>query len=54
LSFDWIRRRENREDEPQARLDAIRGRSTELSAALDLADEFAALIRKLSPGTLTA
>ncbi len=49
-----FRRRENREDEPQARLDAIRGRSAELSAALDLADEFAALIRKLSPGTLTA
>jgi transposase len=53
LSFDWVRRRENREDEQQARLDAIRGRSTELSAALDLADEFAALIRKLSPRTLT-
>jgi transposase len=54
LSFDWVRRRENREEEQQARLDAIRGRSAELSAALDLADEFAALIRKLSPGTLTA
>jgi transposase len=54
LSFDWVRRRESREDEQQARLDAIRGRSTELSAALNLADEFAALIRKLSPGTLTA
>ena len=54
LSFDWVRRRENREDEQQARLDAIRGRSAELSAALDLADEFAALIRKVSQGTLTA
>jgi transposase len=54
LSFDWVRRPENREDEQQARLDAIRGRSAELSTALDLADEFAALIRKLSPGTLTA
>jgi transposase len=54
LSFDWVRRREDRKDEQQARLDAIRGRSTDLSAALDLADDFAALIRKLSPGTLTA
>jgi len=54
MSFDWVRRRENREDEQQARLDAIRGRSAELSAALDLADEFAALIRKVSQGTLTA
>jgi transposase len=54
LSFEWVRRPEHREEEPQARLDAIRGRSAELSAALDLADEFAALIRKVSQGTLTA
>lgn len=54
LSFDWVRRRENRKDEQRARLDAIRSRSAALSAALDLADEFAALIRKLSQGTLTA
>ena len=54
LSFDWVRRREDREDEQQARLDAIRGRGAELSAALDLADEFAALIRKDSDGTLSA
>lgn len=54
LSFDWVRRREDREDEQQVRLDAIRGRSAELSAALDLADEFAALIRTRSPETLTA
>jgi hypothetical protein len=40
LSFDWVRRREDREDEQQARLDAIRSQSAELSAALDLADEF--------------
>jgi transposase len=53
-SFNWVRRREDRADEQQARLDAIRRRSDELSAALDLADEFAALIRKLSQGTLTA
>jgi transposase len=54
LSFDWVCRPEGRKDEQQARLDAIRGRSAELSAALDLADEFAALIRKRSDGTLTA
>jgi transposase len=53
LSFDWVRRPEERKDEQQARLDAIRGHSAELSAALDLADEFAALIRKRSDGTLT-
>ena len=54
LSFDWVRRPEKRQAEQRDRLDAIRGRSAELSAALDLADEFAALIRKVSPGTLTA
>jgi transposase len=53
LSFDWVRRREDREDEQQARLEAIRSWDAELSAALDLADEFADLIRKQSPGTLT-
>jgi transposase len=53
LSFDWGRRCEDREDDPQARLDAICGRSTELSAALELADPFAALIRRQSPLTLT-
>ena len=54
LSFDWVRRRGDREEEQQARLDAIRDRSAELAAALDLADEFAALIRKHSEGTLSA
>jgi len=53
LSFDWVRRPEERKDEQQARLDAIRSRSSQLSAAMDLADEFAALIRKRSEGTLT-
>jgi transposase len=52
LSFDWVRRRERRDDGQRARLDAIRGRCAELSEALGLADEFAALIRKQSPGTL--
>ena len=53
LSFDWVRRREDREDQEQVRLDAIRGQSDKLSAALDLADEFAALVRRQSQGTLT-
>ncbi len=53
LSFNWVRRPEDREAEEQARLDAIRSQSAELSAALDLADEFAALNRKQSPGTLS-
>jgi transposase len=52
LSFDWVRRRENREAEQQARLDVIRGQGVELSSSLDLADAFAALIRKQSSGTL--
>jgi transposase len=53
LSFDWVCRRADREAKEQARLDAIRGQSDELSAALDLADEFAALIRKQAGTTLT-
>jgi transposase len=53
LSFDWVRRRDEREAEQQARLEAIRGRDAGLAAALDLADEFAALIRKQSPRALT-
>ena len=52
LSFDWIRRPEKRTGEAQARLDAIRRASPELTAALDLSDEFTALIRKQSTGTL--
>ena len=48
LSFDWVRRREKRTVEAQARLDAIRAASPDLAAALDLADEFTALIRKQS------
>ena len=52
LSFEWVRRRETRTVEAQARLDAIRAASSDLAAALDLADEFTALIRKQSVGTL--
>jgi transposase len=52
LSFDWIRRPEKRTAEAQGRLDKIRAVSPELTMALDLADEFTALIRKQSTGTL--
>jgi transposase len=53
LSFEWARRAEKRKPPEQARLDAVRGLSGELTAALDLADAFAELIRKQSPGTLS-
>jgi transposase len=53
LSFEWVRRPEDRKAPEQARLDAIRTRSDELAAALDLADGFAELIRKRSAGTLS-
>jgi transposase len=52
LSFEWARRPEKRKPPEQARLDAIRGCSVELAAALDLADGFAELIRKQSSETL--
>jgi transposase len=52
LSFDWIRRPEKRTAEAQGRLDKIRAASPELTMALDLADEFTALIRQQSTGTL--
>ena len=52
LSFDWVRRPEKRTVEAQARLDKIRAASPDLTTALDLADEFTALIRKQSTGTL--
>jgi transposase len=53
LSFDWVRRAEKRTVEAQSRLDKIRGASPDLTAALDLADDFAALIRKRTTSTLT-
>jgi transposase len=53
LSFEWVRRPEKRKSEEQARLDAIRAGSDDLASGLDLADEFAALIRKQSQGTLS-
>jgi transposase len=53
LLFDWVRRPEKRTVEAQSRLDRIRGSSPDLTAALDLADDFAAMIRKRATGTLT-
>lgn len=52
LSFEWARRPEKRKPPEEARLAVNRGCSVELAAALDLADGFAALIRKQSTGTL--
>jgi transposase len=52
LSFDWVRRPENRTVEAQSRLDKIRAASPDLTMALDLSDEFKGLIRKQSTGTL--
>jgi transposase len=52
LSFEWARRPEKRKPLEQARMEAIRARSEELAAALDLADGFAELIRKRSRETL--
>jgi transposase len=52
LSFEWARRPEKRKPPEQARLDAIRACSDKLTAALDLADGFANLIRKRSTKTL--
>jgi transposase len=54
LSFEWVRRVEDREPEQQARLDAIRGSCAEVASGLDLADEFAGLIRERSGGDLAA
>ncbi len=52
LSFDWVRRSEKRTVEAQGRLDKIRAASPDLTIALDLADEFASLIRQQSTSTL--
>jgi transposase len=52
LSFDWVRRGEQRPPAAAARLEAIRAGSAELAGALDLADAFAALVRKQSNGSL--
>jgi transposase len=52
LSFDWVRCPEKRSAEAQARLVTIRSANPDFAAALETLDEFTALIRKRSPGTL--
>jgi transposase len=46
LSFDFIRRPEDRDDEAQRRLDRLRGGDAALREGLDLAAGFAALVRR--------
>ena len=46
MAFAWIRRHEERDAEEQGRLEAVRRISRDLSAALELADEFAAMARQ--------
>ena len=53
LSFEWVRRPEDRKPTEQRRIDAIRAGSVELATALGLADQFADLLRKRSSGTLS-
>jgi transposase len=53
LWFGWVCRSEDREIDQQAWLDASRNRNAKLSTTMDLAAEFAALIRKQLPETLT-
>jgi len=53
LSFEWVRRPEDRKPNEQRRIDAIRAGSDELGTALGLADEFADLLRKRSTETLS-
>lgn len=48
LSFEFIRRPEDRRAEEQARLDKLRGCGTGLRDGLDLAGEFAQMVRKRS------
>jgi transposase len=53
LSFEWVRRPEDRKPNEQRRIDAIRASSDDLASALGLADEFADLLRKRSSKTLS-
>ena len=48
LSFEFIRRPEDREAEEQTRLDKLRGCEATLREGLDLAGEFAEMVRKRS------
>jgi transposase len=50
LSFDFIRRPQDRDGEANRRLDRLRAGAVELREGLDLAAEFAALLRKVGTG----
>ena len=52
LSFEWVRRPEDRKPNEQRRIDSIRAGSDELAIGFGLADEFADLLRKRSCGKL--
>ena len=54
LAFTLIRRHEGRSAQEQGQLEAIRQMDEELREALQLAEGFAAMIRKTSPQTLSA
>lgn len=54
LAFVLIRRQEEREVEEQVQLEAVRRIDAELTGALELADEFAAMIRKASVQPLSS
>jgi transposase len=52
LSFAFIRRPQDRDDEEQQRLDRLRAGAAELREGLGLAAEFAALLRKVGTGSV--
>jgi transposase len=52
LSFEFIRQPAQREAEETKRMEALRGIDAEFQEALTLAEEFAAMVRKQSSGTL--
>ena len=53
MSFEWVRRPEDRKPNEQRQIDAVRADSDELATAFGLADEFADLLRKRPSGTLS-
>ena len=48
MSFEFVRRPEDRKPEEQGRLDKLRACDTEIREGLDLGDEFAEMVRKRS------
>jgi transposase len=54
LAFAWVRRPEDRDAEENAQLEAVCGVGEELRAGLALADEFAAMTRKILSQPLAA